>query len=581
MSKPLKTAINPTREQDYAQWYQEIIKAADLAENSDVRGCMIIKPWGYSIWENMQKILDAKFKETGHKNAYFPLFIPKSFFEKEAQHVEGFAKECAIITHSRLEANEKGGLSPAGKLQEELIVRPTSETIIGSSFAKWINSYRDLPLLINQWANVVRWEKRTRLFLRTSEFLWQEGHTAHQTKEEAIEETLKMLDVYADFAENYLAIPVIKGKKTEAEKFPGAVDTYCIEAMMQDRKALQSGTSHFLGQNFAKSSGIKFQDKNGEEKYVWTTSWGVSTRLIGALIMAHADDNGLVLPPKIASCQVAIIPICKNVEEEKIVLDYCRDLQKEIKKINFASEKIKTDILYDESTFSNRSWDSIKKGYPLRLEIGMKDIEKQSVCLGRRDFSVKEKNFLSRENFLISLANILQEIQDNLFKRACDFRKDNSLEIKDKKEFYDFFTPKNVNKPEIHGGFAKSFWCGKCECEQKIKEDLKVVIRLIPLNEKSSKEGKCVYCGEKKLSASDFCKVVLKFMNIIQDIKNKYIYWSNHQGFRKYFANTSWLFGEKILRMTVGLFVGVWVARYLGPEKFGLFSYAQSFVALF
>jgi len=316
MSKKMKTAIVPTRAENYPEWYQQVIKAADLAENSEVRGCMVIKPWGYTIWENIQKNLDEMFKDTGHVNAYFPLFIPKSYFEKEAEHVEGFAKECAVVTHSRLEDDGNGGLKPAGKLTEELIVRPTSETIIGASFSKWVNSYRDLPLLVNQWANVVRWEMRTRLFLRTAEFLWQEGHTVHESKKCALEETFKMLDVYAEFAEKYLAMPVIKGEKTASERFPGALQTFSIEAMMQDKKALQSGTSHFLGQNFAKASNIKFQSKEGKEELAWTTSWGVSTRLIGALIMAHSDDDGLVLPPKIAPKHIAIIPIYRDDERE-------------------------------------------------------------------------------------------------------------------------------------------------------------------------------------------------------------------------------------------------------------------------
>ena len=330
-----KNAISPTRQEDYPEWYQQVVKAADLAENSPVRGCMVIKPWGYGIWENMQRVLDRMFKDTGHENAYFPVFIPKSFLEKEAEHVDGFAKECAVVTHHRLEPGPDGGLVPAGELEEPLIVRPTSETIIGDAFSRWVQSYRDLPLKINQWANVVRWEMRTRLFLRTAEFLWQEGHTAHATKEEALEETRMMLDVYADFAENVMAMPVIKGEKTAGERFPGADVTYCIEAMMQDRKALQAGTSHFLGQNFSKAQQIKFQDAQGGESFAWTTSWGVSTRLIGALIMSHSDDDGLVLPPRMAPRQVVILPIFKTDEEKAKVMEACQALDKELKTLQY------------------------------------------------------------------------------------------------------------------------------------------------------------------------------------------------------------------------------------------------------
>jgi len=344
MNKPAKTAITPTRQQDYPEWYQQVIKGADLAENSPVRGCMVIKPWGYALWENMQRVLDKMFKDTGHQNAYFPLFIPMSFLEKEAQHVEGFAKECAVVTHHRLESDGKGGLRPAGPLEEPLVVRPTSETIIGACYAKWIQSYRDLPILINQWANVVRWEMRTRLFLRTAEFLWQEGHTAHATAEEAMEETRKMLEVYADFAERFMAVPVIKGEKTAGERFPGAVITYSIEAMMQDRKALQAGTSHFLGQNFARAQEIKFQSQSGETEFAWTTSWGVSTRLIGALIMTHADDDGLVLPPRLAPSHVVIIPIYRDDAQRAEVLEYCQSLRGELVDQRLDDQHVRVDI---------------------------------------------------------------------------------------------------------------------------------------------------------------------------------------------------------------------------------------------
>jgi prolyl-tRNA synthetase len=367
MSKPGKTAITPTRAEDYAEWYQQVVKAADLAENSPVRGCMVIKPWGYAIWENIQKTLDRMFKDTGHVNAYFPLLIPLSFLEKEAAHVEGFAKECAVVTHHRLEAKKDGtpGLTPAGPLEEPLIIRPTSETIIGEVYAKWVQSYRDLPILINQWANVMRWEMRTRLFLRTSEFLWQEGHTVHATDKEAIEETMRMHDVYADFAENYMAMPVIKGEKTADERFPGAVNTYTIEAMMQDRKALQAGTSHFLGQNFAKAAGIKFQSVAGKEEIAWTTSWGVSTRLVGGIIMTHSDDDGLVLPPKLAPQHAVILPIYKNDDEKKTVLEYCNSLRKELMAQTFNQARVEVFIDDRDLRGGEKAWQHVKKGVPL------------------------------------------------------------------------------------------------------------------------------------------------------------------------------------------------------------------------
>ena len=505
MAKKGKTAINPTREENYPAWYQQIIKAADMAENSDVRGCMVIKPWGYTIWENIQKNLDEMFKESGHVNAYFPLFIPKSFFEKEAEHVEGFAKECAIVTHSRLEDDGKGGLKPAGKLTEELIIRPTSETIIGASFSKWINSYRDLPLLINQWANVVRWELRTRLFLRTTEFLWQEGHTAHETKEEAMEETFKILDIYARFAEEFLAIPVIKGKKTESEKFPGAVSTYTFEAMMQDKKALQGGTSHFLGQNFAKASNIKFQSKTGKEEFVWTSSWGVSTRLIGALIMAHADDNGLVLPPKIAPAHIAIIPIYRNDEQQKEVLNFIDKLRNKIKHLRYFENKIRVELDDRDLTGGEKAWHWIKKGIPIRLEIGPRDIQQNSVFMGRRDKSSNEKDSVKVDDFIRNLIPLLDEIQNNIYQKALNFREENIVKINDKTEFYKFFTPKNKNNPEIHGGFAFSHWCENPACEEQIKTDLKVSIRCIPLDA-AKEEGKCIYCNNKSNKRIIFAK---------------------------------------------------------------------------
>jgi prolyl-tRNA synthetase len=492
MAKKGKTAISPTRTENYPEWYQRVIKAADMAEISDVRGCMVIKPWGYTIWENIQKNLDTMFKETGHVNAYFPLFIPKSFFEKEAEHVDGFAKECAVVTHTRLEDNGEGGLKPAGRLSEELIVRPTSETIIGASFSKWVNSYRDLPLLINQWANVVRWEMRTRIFLRTTEFLWQEGHTVHETKDDAMEETYKMLDVYGEFAEKYLAIPVIKGEKTEGERFPGALNTYSIEAMMQDKKALQAGTSHFLGRNFAKASNIKFQNRAGEEEYAWTTSWGVSTRLIGALIMAHSDDNGLVLPPAIAPLHCVIIPIYRNEEDEKKVMDFIENLKSGISIQRYNEEKIRLKIDNRDIRGGEKSWEWIKKGVPIRLEIGPRDVDQNSVFMGRRDKD--EKEGIDLDKFVSNVVSILEDIQKNIFEKALAFQNENTIDIDDKDDFYKFFTAKNKKNPEIHGGFANSHWCGKTECEEIIKKDLKVTIRNIPVDSEEE-EGKCICCG--------------------------------------------------------------------------------------
>jgi prolyl-tRNA synthetase len=397
MAKQPKNAISPTREEDYPEWYQQVVRAADLAEVSPVRGCMVIKPWGYAIWENMQRALDRMFKDSGHVNAYFPLFIPLSYLEKEAAHVEGFAKECAVVTHHRLEQGPDGRLVPTAPLEEPLVVRPTSETIIGAMFAKWVQSYRDLPILINQWANVVRWELRTRLFLRTTEFLWQEGHTAHATKEEAIEETLRILDIYATFAEQFMAMPVIRGEKTAGERFPGAVDTYAIEAMMQDRKALQAGTSHFLGQNFSKAQEIKFQDQNSTVQYAWTTSWGVTTRLVGALIMTHSDDDGLVIPPRLAPKHVVLLPIYRNDEEKSQVLAYVDSLKKELEAQDFSDGKVRVLIDDRDIRGGEKSWYHVKRGVPLRAEIGPKDIAKNGVFLARRDTG--EKTGVERGQF--------------------------------------------------------------------------------------------------------------------------------------------------------------------------------------
>ncbi len=504
MAKKVKTAISPTREEDYPEWYQQIVKASDLAERSTVRGCMVIKPWGYALWENIQRELDDMFKSTGVKNAYFPLFIPLSYLEKEAEHVEGFAKECAVVTHHRLEQGPEGGLVPSGKLTEPLVVRPTSETIIGESYSRWVKSYRDLPLLINQWANVVRWEMRTRIFLRTSEFLWQEGHTVHASAEEAKERTAMMLDIYARLAEEYLAMPVIKGSKTAAERFPGAVDTQCIEAMMQDRKALQAGTSHFLGQNFAKASGICYQTAEETEALAWTTSWGVSTRLIGGLIMTHGDDDGLVVPPRIAPAHVVILPIAHKSEDHSRVLAYCDQLAKALQRQYFHHRPLVVEI-DDRDIGGARGWEWIKKGVPLRLEIGPRDMANDAVFMARRDKGHKEKVSMPREQFISQIGSILDEMQANMFERAKAFRHAHTHELDDKSAFTAFFTPQNNEKPEIHGGFALSHWCGSDECEMKIKEELAVTIRCLPF-EMPNEKGQCICCGGESSRRVVFAK---------------------------------------------------------------------------
>lgn len=492
MGDQAQSAISPTREEDYAEWYQQVIKASDMAENSAVRGCMVIKPWGYALWENISRVLDAMFKETGVQNAYFPLFIPLSFLEKEAEHVEGFAKECAVVTHHRLEKGPEGGLVPAGPLTEPLVVRPTSETIIGDSFSKWVSSYRDLPLLINQWANVVRWEMRTRMFLRTSEFLWQEGHTAHATREEAEARTRLMLQVYMKLAEEYLAVPVIAGAKSASERFPGAVETYCIEAMMQDRKALQAGTSHFLGQNFAKSSNIRFQSADTTEEFAWTTSWGASTRLIGGLIMTHADDDGVVLPPRVAPAHVVLMPIVRKEKDRADVMAYVERLAAALKGQRFHGEPVRVQV-DDREIGGGKGWEWIKKGIPVRVEIGPRDIADDAVFFARRDRPHREKTSMKRETFVSEIAGILGDIQKTLFDRAAGFLKANTHAIDEREDFYDFFTPKNPERPEIHGGFASSHWCGNPACEALIKEELKVTIRCIPFStEKES--GTCIHC---------------------------------------------------------------------------------------
>ena len=478
MSKAL-----PTRADNYSQWYQDLVVKADLAENSAVRGCMVIKPYGYAIWERMQQHLDKMFKDTGHVNAYFPLFIPKSFFSKEASHVEGFAKECAVVTHYRLKNDPNGGgiiVDEDAKLEEELIVRPTSETIIWHTYRGWIQSYRDLPLLINQWANVVRWEMRTRLFLRTAEFLWQEGHTAHATAEEAIEETKRMLDVYATFAEEILAVPVIKGSKTANERFAGALDTMCIEALMQDGKALQAGTSHFLGQNFAKAFDVKFTTKEGKQEFVWATSWGVSTRLMGALIMSHSDDSGLVLPPRLAPIQVVIVPIYKNAEQLEQINQYVAPLQKALQAKNIT-------VKYDNRDTHKPGWKFAEyelKGVPVRIAIGPRDMENGTVEVARRD--TKEKAVYQMMDLDVKVEHLLNQIQDNIYKKALDFREENTFRADTWEEFNKILDEK--------GGFIYAHWDGTPETEQKIKELTKATIRCIPLNNKQE-AGKCVLTG--------------------------------------------------------------------------------------
>jgi prolyl-tRNA synthetase len=485
----------PTRAQDYSAWYNELIVKADLAEHSAVKGCMVIKPYGYAIWEKMQQVLDKMFKDTGHVNAYFPLFVPKSLFEAEEKNAEGFAKECAVVTHYRLknDPGNKGKLivDPEAKLTEELVVRPTSEAIIWNTYKGWIQSYRDLPILINQWANVVRWEMRTRLFLRTAEFLWQEGHTAHATKEEAIKETEQMLEVYANFAENFMAMPVIKGIKTANERFAGAEETYCIEALMQDGKALQAGTSHFLGQNFAKAFDVKFANKDGKLEYVWATSWGVSTRLMGALVMTHSDDQGLVLPPKLAPIQVVIVPIYKGVEQLAQISEKAEQIKKSLQSRGIT-------VKYDDRDTHTPGWkfaDYEFKGVPVRIAIGPKDIMTNTVEVARRD--TKEKKNYSMENLEKQIENLLEEIQKNLYQRALNFRNNNIHKVDNYDEFKLILEEK--------GGFIAAHWDGTSETEQRIKDETKATIRCIPLNN-PLEEGKCILTGKPSKQRVLFAK---------------------------------------------------------------------------
>lgn len=488
MSKAL-----PKRSENYSEWYNEIIKRADLAENSAVRGCMVIKPYGFAIWEKMQRALDDMFKATGHQNAYFPLFVPKSFLEKEEEHAEGFAKECAVVTHYRLKTNPEGkGLvvDENAKLEEELIIRPTSEAIIWNTYKNWIQSWRDLPLLINQWANVVRWEMRTRLFLRTAEFLWQEGHTAHATEQEAVEEAEKMLGVYADFAENWMALPVVQGVKSPNERFAGALETYCIEALMQDGKALQAGTSHFLGQNFAKSFDVKFVNKDNSLEYAWATSWGVSTRLMGALIMAHSDDNGLVLPPKLAPIQVVIIPIYKTPED----LDA---LSKKIDPIIDELKKAGVSVKFDFDDKQRSGWKFAEyelKGVPIRLAMGMRDLDNGTVEVARRDTLSKES--VSIENCVETVLNLLTEMQTAIFDKAMRFREENTFSV----DSWEDFESRIEN-----GGFVMAHWDGTSETEEAIKEKTKATIRCIPLNS-VEEAGKCIFSGKDSSKRVVFAK---------------------------------------------------------------------------
>ena len=490
MSKKLTS-----RKEDYSRWYNELVVTADLAENSAVRGCMVIKPYGYAIWEKMQAELDRKFKETGHQNAYFPLFVPKSLFEAEEKNAEGFAKECAVVTHYRLKTDPENPakliVDPEAKLEEELIVRPTSEAIIWSTYKGWIQSYRDLPILINQWANVVRWEMRTRLFLRTAEFLWQEGHTAHATKAEAIAEAEQMNNIYADFAENFMAIPVIKGTKSENERFAGALETYCIEALMQDGKALQAGTSHFLGQNFAKAFDVKFASKEGNLEHVWATSWGVSTRLMGALIMTHSDDQGLVLPPNLAPIQVVIVPIYKGEEQLAQISEVANKMAGELREAGVS-------VKFDDRDTQKPGWKFAQyelQGVPVRIAIGPKDLEKGSVELARRDTLTKES--VSQDVVVEKIKGLMTEIQENLFERAKNFRDSHITEVDNYEDFKEVL--------ETKGGFISSHWDGTSETELKVKEETKATIRLIPLGD-AGKEGKCMVTGKPSMKRVLFAK---------------------------------------------------------------------------
>ena len=497
-------AIRPKREEDFPEWYQQVIRAADMAENSPVRGCMIIKPWGWSIWERIRDWLDMRIKATGHHNAYFPLFIPLSYLEKEAAHVEGFAKECAVVTHHRLEMRD-GKLVPAVELEEPLVIRPTSETVIGEAFSRWVNSWRDLPLKINQWANIVRWEMRPRIFLRTTEFLWQEGHTAHATEQEAWDETKLMLEEYRKLMEEVIALPVIAGCKSPGERFPGAVETMALECMTQDRKAIQCGTSHYLGQNFAKAFSIRFNTPDGGIEHAYTTSWGVTTRLIGAMIMVHGDDNGLCLPPKISPYHVVIIPILTKAEATGRVLGAARKLKEELEGKSYDGSSVRVHVDERDIRAGEKGWQWIKKGVPIRVEIGPRDIESDSCVVGLRDESALAKQSIPQTQLVRTVEELLSDFQERLFQRAKEFRERNThTEIATFEQMKAFFTPKNEEKPEIHGGFVKAKWCGDAATEELLKE-LKVTIRSIPFDQ-SGTPGRCIITGRPATIDAVFAK---------------------------------------------------------------------------
>ncbi len=494
MAKPQKTAIQPTREEDFPEWYQQVVKAADLAENSETRGCMVIKPWGYGIWELIQQQLDCRFKETGHQNAYFPLLIPLSYLEKEAEHAEGFATECAVVTHHRLEVQKdedgKTRMIPTGKLAEPYVIRPTSETIIGAAFSRWIESYRDLPLLINQWANVMRWEMRPRLFLRTAEFLWQEGHTAHENKEEAIEETRTIHRLYEEFLRDHLAIPVIAGEKTEAERFPGADMTLTVEAMVQDKKAIQAGTSHYLGTNFSQAQNIIFTGRDGNQQHAHTTSWGVSTRLIGTLIMAHSDDDGLVLPPRVAPHQIVIMPVTPKEDSKAAVIDACHALAEILRReVYQAGQPIRVHVDERDLGGGVKKWEWVKKGAPIRIEIGPRDLESSKVCMQRRDRGPNDKDFIAKEDFIRNAVEILQDIHNNLLARATAFRDQN---ISDCSELAGFEQHWTQDAP----GWLLTPWSGSREQEEALSKKHKISIRCLPLDAQESDLAPCLVTGE-------------------------------------------------------------------------------------
>jgi prolyl-tRNA synthetase len=501
-----KTAITPRRDEDFPEWYQQVVRAADLAENSEVRGCMVIKPWGYGLWENIQRYLDARFKETGHSNAYFPLLIPLSYLEKEAQHAEGFATECAVVTHHRLEQQKQPDgttkLIPTGELAEPYVIRPTSETIIGAAFARWTESYRDLPLLINQWANVMRWEMRPRLFLRTAEFLWQEGHTAHETEAEAMEETKLMHRVYEEFLRDFLAVPVIAGEKTPRERFPGALNTFTVEAMVQDRKAIQAGTSHFLGQNFAKAAGIEFLGRDNKKQLAWTTSWGVSTRTIGTLIMAHGDDDGIMLPPRVAPHQIVILPVTPKPETRQEIIEACEALAQQLRKQSYAGEPVRVHVDKRDLPGGTRNWEWIKKGVPYRVEIGPRDIASRTVMVGKRHEGAKSKDSMLKEDFIQQVGEMLAVAQDALLQRATALRDANCVKLGNLDEFKAFF----AEQPGISGGFALMHWAGSAEDEDRLAKEFKTTIRCVPLSDEYAEEGVCFLTGKPSLKRVVFAK---------------------------------------------------------------------------